>query len=96
MKKTFTIPDGCKAFTVEQTDSKVVVIFEPEVKERWRAKPWADYYTIIGDFSVQLTCDSRHLKDDTRYIYGNYFKTREEAEEFAEYMKECTLKFHAK
>lgn len=31
-KQTFTIPEGCKAVTVEQVDNQIITTFEPEFK----------------------------------------------------------------
>ena len=31
-----------------------------------------------------------------KYENGNYFKTEKEAEEYAEYMKKCSLEWHEK
>ncbi len=96
MKQTFTIPDGCKAFTVEQANNRLVVTFEPEVKERWRAAYRHYYWIIDSEFNVLESIDYRSESPNKRHENGNYFKTKKEAQLYADYMKECSLKFHEK
>ena len=58
---------------------------------RWRAKKCGIYYYITSDFKVKEVCDYRDAEDEACYKCGNYFRTREEAEEAAEKIKKILL-----
>ena len=53
-------------------------------KKRWRADKGQKYY-YVDDLFMCDSCriENYYLIDDTRYHIGNYFRTREEAEEVA-------------
>ena len=59
-----------------------------EKKKRWRAKPGETYY-FIGSYLLDVwCCNSDGSKNDTLcYELGNYFKTKEEAQEVADKIK---------
>lgn len=65
-------------------------------KKRWRAEKDGTFYYIEFDFEVEKDYEDFHIFDNTRYKYGNYFKTQQEAQEYAEYMKKCSLEWHEK
>lgn len=55
-----------------------------EEKKRWRAKAGNKYF-YVDDFGiVESTQDKEYNSDDYRYETRNYFKTKEEAEEYQE------------
>jgi len=50
------------------------------IPERWRGKRSDKYFTIFGDNEIAETTDNYFPEDQRRYEWGNYFKTKEEAE----------------
>ena len=76
---------------------KVRVINEKYgIKKRWRAERGGYFYYIDFLFEVEQTVETFVEGDDAIYKSGNYFKTKEEAQEYAEYMKKCSLEWHEK
>ncbi len=65
-------------------------------KKRWRAERGEEYYYI--NFQLKILFDEEDFAeiDEERYDVGNYFETKEEAQEYAEYMKKCSLEWHEK
>ena len=66
------------------------------IKERWRAERGGYFYYIDFLFEVEQTVETFVEGDDAIYKSGNYFETKEEAQEYAEYMKKCSLEWHEK
>jgi len=66
------------------------------IVKRWRAGNEESYYLIHTDFSVERDKEYYTVTDNKRYEFGNYLKSREEALEYAEYMKKCSLEWHEK
>ena len=66
------------------------------IKKRWRAGNEESYYLIHTDFSVERDKEYYTITDNKRYEFGNYLKSREEALEYAEYMKKKSLEWHEK
>ena len=66
--------------------------FNDETKEvekiRWRAERGGIYYFIDSCGKVIKDIDSRWSPDDSRFLSGNYFKTREDAEPYSQKAKE--------
>ncbi|MGL6131380.1 MAG: hypothetical protein ACRCZ9_07190, partial [Fusobacteriaceae bacterium] len=50
-------------------------------RPRWRADERKCYHYITSIGGVDYSCDTGDEVDDARFEIGNYFKTREEAEE---------------
>ena len=65
-------------------------------KKRWRAKHGEYYHYINSRFKIDWTVEAFTKKDDVSYNLGNYFKKEQEAQEYAEYMKKCSLEWHEK
>lgn len=63
-------------------------------KIRWRAKEGEDYYCITERGHVVGDEEGGLPEDIERYEFGNYFRTREQAEKAAEVVKEALRKFH--
>lgn len=83
------------AFEKEKLEKLIKAINEKYgVKKRWRAKYDEVYFYIDGYFKVTWGRDFQNIYGNWRYELGNYFKTEEEALEYAEYMKKCSLKWH--
>ena len=66
------------------------------IKKRWRAENDETYYHINEHFEVDWFRDNRLPGTNKNYENGNYFRTKEEAEEYAEYIKKCSLEWHEK
>ena len=64
------------------------------IKKRWRAGNEESYYLIFTDFSVERDKEYYTVTDNKRYEGGNYLKSKEEAEEYAKYIKKCSLEWH--
>ena len=66
------------------------------VPKRWRAEDGNYYYHVDDEFIIQKEVEDYMILDNNRYNIGNYFRTKEEAEEYAEYIKKCSLEWHEK
>lgn len=66
------------------------------VKKRWRAKYGYCYYYINDIFEVCSYAETFSRIDNAKYETLNYFKTGEEALEYAEYIKKCSLEWNDK
>lgn len=68
--------------------------FEP-VSERWRAIDGGVYYVLSNLFSVAKDVqEHKSLTDMDRFQVGNYFKTREQAEEASRRIKKVLMDYH--
>ena len=63
-------------------------------KIRWRAKEGEDYYCITERGHVVGDEEGGLPEDIERYEFGNYFRTREQAEQAADAVKMALMKFH--
>lgn len=79
----FTIPDGYELDKENSTGSKVVYKKKEVRKKRWRAEKRGVYFYIYDITQVCCVHDYHTIIDDGKYNSGNYFRTREEAEEVA-------------
>lgn len=64
------------------------------IAKRWRAEDDGVYYYIDEHFEVDWFRDNRLPGTNKNYENGNYFQTKHEAEEYAEYMKQKSLEWH--
>ena len=64
------------------------------IKKRWRANKYDYYHFLSSVFEIQESVEMGFVEDIERYRDGNYFKTKEEAEDYAKYMIKCSLKWH--
>ena len=62
------------------------------IPKRWRGEKSDKYFSIFGDSEISEITDNYFPEDQMRYEWGNYFKTKEEAEK----VKEELDKFWAK
>lgn len=80
-------------YYVDQGDAKVVnkrhsALFDIVELPRWRAK-YAEKYCYVSERGcVKNTTEDFWNEDDERYECGNYFKTQEEADIYAEKFRE--------
>lgn len=63
-------------------------------KIRWRAENGCRYFYIGSCIKVGSSADLRYIEDEERWEVGNYFQTKEEAEESAKSAKEILRKYH--
>lgn len=63
-------------------------------KIRWRAKYNGVYYFITFNGKIDSENDMYCALDNQRYNFGNYFRTRKQAEKAAEAVREALKKFH--
>lgn len=63
-------------------------------KIRWGAKEGEYYYYVNVDGFVSVTKHTNYITDHYRYDFGNYFRTKEQAEEAARRIKEVLLRYH--
>lgn len=66
------------------------------VPKRWRAEDGNYYYHVDDEFIIQKEVEDYMILDNNRYNTGNYFRTKEEAEEYAEYMRKKSIEWHEK
>lgn len=64
------------------------------LKKRWRAKYGYIYYYIDNVFEINTFVETFSGIDNKMYEALNYFKTKEEAKEYAEYMKQKSHEWH--
>nr|DAJ81262.1 MAG TPA: hypothetical protein [Caudoviricetes sp.] len=63
-------------------------------KIRWRAEDGKEYYYVDNQEIIIVDKEDGHWADENRYRIGNYFHTREQAEEAARRVKETLRKYH--
>lgn len=63
-------------------------------KIRWRANDKRAYYCIRDQGDVMPTCEAGFPSDEDKWVFGNYFRTEEQAKAAAEAIKETLRKFH--
>ena len=61
---------------------------------RWRAKDGEEYCYVGNQGIIMVDKEDGHCADKNRHEFGNYFRTREQAEEAAELIKATLKKFH--
>lgn len=78
----------------EIIENKVKLINEKYgIEEKWKAEEGDVYYFIYGSvLDIDYSYDNNNNTDNTRYKLGNYFKTKELAEEKVKEIKELLLK----
>lgn len=54
------------------------------IPKRWRGERSDKYFSIFGDSEISEITDNYFPEDQRRYEWGNYFKTKEEAEKVKE------------
>ena len=63
--------------------------------KRWRAKQYEKYWYLDRRFIPKdVNADANSEFDSTNYENGNYFRTKEEAQQAAEVVKEALRKFY--
>ena len=96
-KEYDNLPFAVPTSDIELLKEKVKTINEKySIKKRWRAKEGDYFYYIDFLFETEQTVEAFTKKDEVSYNLGNYFKTEQEAQEYAEYMKKCSLEWHEK
>lgn len=95
IKEYDNLPFSVPTSDIELLKEKVRAINEKYgIKKRWRAKQGEFFYYVNFLFEADWTIESFVEGDDAIYKSGNYFETKEEAQEYAEYMKKCSLEWH--
>lgn len=96
-KEYDNLPFAVPTSDIELLKEKVKTINEKySIKKRWRAKQGDYFYYIDFLFETERTVEAFTKKDEVSYNLGNYFKTEQEAQEYAEYMKKYSLEWHEK
>lgn len=62
--------------------------------KKWRAEKGGVYYFLSGSFKIVYTTDDYYPADDRLYKCGNYFSTKELAQQASEAVKKCLEDFH--
>lgn len=57
-------------------------------KKRWRAKMGEEYWRLSDRLTSAVSEESQHTIDNDRFKVGNYFQTEEEADAFAQKVRE--------
>ena len=57
-------------------------------KKRWRAKMGGGYWRLSDRLTSAVSEESQHTIDNDRFKVGNYFQTKEEADAFAQKVRE--------
>jgi hypothetical protein len=90
----YILPNGyIAAVSTNSTQSNYIMATAEEVKPfRWRAEPGSPYYIVCTTMDVMKLYDIRESSDNKLHANGNYFRTREEAEEMAKKIKKILNK----
>lgn len=67
---------------------------EKRVEKRWRAKEGYGYFYIDSQGLKIAKNEECKFVDEDRFAFGNYFRTKEQAEETARRMQEVLRKYH--
>lgn len=67
-----------------------------KVAKRWRAEVNCGYYYVAcrGNVDVDVEVEHTHPIDDGLHNHGNYFRTREQAEEASRRIKKALGAYH--
>lgn len=85
MEKKFKVPEHCKSFKViSLEDGDFEIIYEINQRIRTVGK---NYYYLTDSLEIECDNDDEHYMDDARSESGNYFITKELAEEALLYIK---------
>ena len=60
----------------------------------WRAESGKEYYYVGNRGILMVDTEDGHIADANRYKFGNYFHTKEQAEEAAKRVNETLRKYH--
>ena len=63
-------------------------------KKRWRANLDREYYFVSEFFEVRIAPELNFKTDDLRFKNGNYHKTKEQAEQYSDFMLRKSLEFN--
>ena len=66
------------------------------IPKRWRGERSDKYFSIFGDSEISKVTDNYFPEDQRRYEWGNYFKTKEEAEKVKEELDKFWAKVRAR
>ena len=92
--------DKINLCTIEEKTSieeKVKAINEKYgIKKRWRANKYGYYHFLGNVFEICESIEMGFVEDIERYRDGNYFRTKEEAEEYRDYIVRKSLEWHEK
>lgn len=97
VEKYDNLPFAVPTSDIELLKEKAKAINEKYgIKKRWRAERGEEYYYI--NFQLKILFDEEDFAeiDEERYDIGNYFETKREAQEYAEYIKKRSLEWHEK
>ena len=87
----------CTAEEKALIEEKVKAINEKYwIKKRWRANKYDHYHFLGNVFEIQESVEMGFVEDIERYQDGNYFRTKEEAEEYRDYIVKKSLEWHEK
>ncbi|MGE4284046.1 MAG: hypothetical protein AB7G87_10035 [Clostridia bacterium] len=94
-EKTTLATDSEKQLLFDKLKEKCLM-FDGKDIVRWRAEPYQKYFYLPGDGDIAETKDDMSNWDDGAYHIGNYFPTREMAEEFQKQYIDLLNNFHKK
>ena len=66
------------------------------ILKRWRANKYDHYHFLGNVFEIQESVEMGFVEDIERYQDGNYFRTKEEAEKYRDYIVRKSLEWHEK
>jgi conserved domain protein len=85
------------AFEKEKLEKLIKAINEKYgIKRRWRANKYEHYHFLGNVFEICESTEMGFVEDIERYQDGNYFRTKEEAEEYRDYIVKKSLEWHEK
>jgi conserved domain protein len=64
------------------------------ITKRWWANKYDHYHFLGNVFEIQESVEMGFVEDIERYRDGNYFRTKEEAEEYRDYIVKKSLEWH--
>lgn len=85
------------AFEKEKLEKLIKAINEKYgISKRWRANKYDHYHFLGNVFEIQESVEMGFVEDIERYQDGNYFRTKEEAEKYRDYIVRKSLEWHEK
>ena len=66
------------------------------IKKRWRANKYGYYHFLGNIFEICESTEMGFVEDIERYRDGNYFRTKEEAEEYRDYIVKKSLEIRGR
>ncbi len=94
LKNLYIFKDGEASAQASESVIKEFPTWYEEVKpERWRTQKNCVYFYVASTGESVFSSEDNSWIDDYNFRHGNYFQTKEQAEEAAKRVRECLLAY---